>query len=375
MGRIKWLFCVALICVVGCKKGGPAEPYDSKAQNQTGNMLVKVSRIDVAQSGITIKIVDSKNQTFQGVTDFTGTCAFDFDYKKNAADEADVTFSIQIPKQEYYNETICSYTPKDGPNTFIFSNSPTLRVATSSGEPASYAYNVTNAIWYNCVYDKGGNGEIPISIVAANVPSGWTVQYENRVLGEGVTQAGVTFVIPQNEYRQSPMSVLGMFENVEVSELYSQSSTYSVKRGFQIGLKPSTGHTTFPNLTGSHNDCILVGLASLDLTTWQGVNVPWDYRYQLFGYDETGAARCFIDKSGTITGSGSVSWNVVSYNYYVKLNTDMWETLTVVSSYRDGVIVLRRFSRAASWFSLSTATSSMPSRCISTSSSFSTARG
>lgn len=328
LSGLVWIF--ALISLAsGCKKGGPAQPYDSKLPDHSGNMMVLVERGGVAQSPISIKITDNLNQVFQGVTDFTGTWSFDYDYKKTSADQADPSFSIQLPEQEHYAATTCTFAPKDGPNTFIFSNNPTLAVTQTLGAPTSYAYNVTNNIWYTCVYDKGGNAEIPVSIVAMNVPSGWGVNYETQILGAGVTQSSVTFVIPQNEYRQNPLTVYGYFLKGIASPRFAESFALKIKRGFQVGLEVTSVQSTIPNVSTLHTNCVLLSNAGFGLNSTNGVNIPWNYDYELRGLDENGNPKLYIQKSGTYTGSGLVTWNVGSFNYYVQLNTNMSEIFTI----------------------------------------------
>jgi|GEM_PF-2718151 hypothetical protein len=229
-------FALGLVfCLGSCKKGGPSKPYDAKLPNRTGNMLVMVSLKSIAQNGVTIQIADSKGQTFEGVTDLTGTCSFDFDYAKASTTDPDPVFEIKLLEQGHYAETVYSYTPHDGPNTFVFSNdNPKIEITTSPSAPTSYLLNVNTTLGYVVHYDKGGTGNIPVSIVAEGLPAGWSVNYENQVLGEGVTQSGITFLIPANQYKQPAVTIAGYYKRNPDSSEFASSEPLFIKRGFPI---------------------------------------------------------------------------------------------------------------------------------------------
>jgi hypothetical protein len=300
------LLAFPIVAIFGCKKGGPAQPYDAKLPNTTGNMVVEVVRMGKIQQGVTIKITDYLGSVFSNFTGEFGMTSFNFDYAKYSVDQAAPSFKIEIPKQEYYNDTICNYVLKNGPNTFLFTNDPILSVAPSSGMPLSYSYNITNNICYNPNYDKGGNGDIPISLLAVNVPSGWTVNYENRILGGSVTQTAVTFIIPQGEYRQYPISFLGYYANNASTSIYASSSPFTITRAFQIGLGASTAVTT-----NSVDQIMACGFTAYSAN---GGNVTWNYYYKLTGEanGNCGTIHTYCEKNGTFLAGATFNWSDVS---------------------------------------------------------------
>jgi hypothetical protein len=329
------LLAFPIVAIFGCKKGGPAQPYDAKLPNTTGNMVVGVSQEEAsgtitAQKNITIKVTDYLGSVFSKETDYTGMVSFNFDYAKYSVDQAAPLFKIEIPKQGHYNDTICDYVLKDGPNTFLFTNDPVLSVAPSSGMPLSYSYNITNNICYNLVYDKGGNGDIPISLAAQNVPSGWTVNYENQILGGSVTQTAVTFLIPQGEYRQHPISFLGYFENGPVTASYVDSAALTIMRAFKISLDTSTA-VTISLANDWYSGCNFLALRSsgFHVSNTNGANITWNYYYKLSGNPagNCGNAYIYTEKNGSFVGGGDFIWPDSGHD--ICLNTGMSEELHI----------------------------------------------
>jgi hypothetical protein len=298
------LLAFPMVVIFGCKKGGPAQPYDAKLPNTTGNMVVEVVRMGKIQQSVTIKITDYLGSVFTNYTDEFGMTSFNFDYAKYSVDQADPSFKIEIPKQEHYNDTVYDYVLKNGPNTFLFSNIPVLSVNPSTGAAISYAYNITNNICYNVIYDKGGNGDIPISLVDQTIPSGWTVYNLNKILDESVSQICVTFTIPQGEYHQYPITLAAYWANNNpTTELCVASSPFTIMRAFQIGLDASTYVQTLS--ANTINSC------GFNAVCTNGANIPWNYYYKLTGRPDGSCSttHTYMEKSGTFTGSVTLRWS------------------------------------------------------------------
>lgn len=326
------LVFVLSIFAVSCKKGGPAKPYDAPLADQSGNMMVEVVLGGKIQAGTTINIVDPLNQVFQGITDVTGTCSFNFDFKKTSVDQASPVFSIQLPAQNHYAATTCAYTAHDGPNTFIFNNSGTMTAAPPTSAPTSYAYNITNNLVYTCTYDKGGNAEVPVSIVAQNVPSSWTVNYQNQILGGSVTQSAITFVIPANEYRQPPVSIWGYYANGSSSGYYVCSQPFAFTRGYPVSFCAYVSLSFEKASAYAGQSFIALSAASFNFSTVNGVNIPLQGRLQVFGYVGGGTSTWakVEDFWADGNGSGSNSVNPGGNGPVMSLNTNLSIQIDIV---------------------------------------------
>jgi hypothetical protein len=317
-----FLFALPFVAIFGCKKGGPTSAYDAKPANTTGNLLVGVSRQSasgtiVAQQGITTKITDYLGAVFTKVTDYTGTTSFDFDYATYSANQSGLTFKVEIPTQEHYSDTICDYVLNSGANTFLFSNNPVLTVSTTSSAATSYRYDVTNNLCYNIVYDRGGKADIPISLMAANLPVSWSANYANRVLGGSVSQTLVTFVIPAYAYQQNPISFLGYFANGSSVIPFVNSSAITIKRGFDIPL-------TFYSVQVYDGALLWNKLVSSGVSIASGgFPITWacSYACTVLSYKSSG--------SGTITGD---SYYSLSVGQNILAGSNLSDSFTVSNS-------------------------------------------
>lgn len=301
------LLLTPLALVWGCKKGGPAQPYDVKLPNTAGNLIVAVR--DNNGAGVTnvgVKITDYLGQVFNGTTDFTGTTAFNFDYAKYYVENPNPSFTVEIPTQGRYNDSLCSLVPKNGQNSFVFTASPSLSVVVPPSAPTSYSYNVTNNLVCNVNYDNGGNLQVPISIAAQNVPSGWTVNYNNQILGGSVTQGSVTFVIPTSEYRQPPVSIVGFYANDSTPSLYVWSPAFNITRGFPVSVCCHVS-LTFGQSNPFQNGQPFIALtsSSFSFSTVNGGNIPIQARFQVSGYVNGGTANWMTVEDYWTTGNGS----------------------------------------------------------------------
>lgn len=312
------IFCLLLLTPVaflwGCKKGGPAQPYDSKLENVSGNMILAVKMKGAAQSGVTVNAVDSDSVTHTGVTDWTGTTGFNFDYQRYFVEQSKPLFTMLLPAQWHYAPTTCTMSPANGPNTFYFTNDPSLTVTATLGAPTSYAYNVTNTLGFTCVYDKGGTVEVPVSIRAANVPSSWTVSYETSVLGRSTTQCGVTFTIPSSEYRQNAISMVGLFNQNADGSTFVCSPAFTITRAFAVGLNINANCSFTGGGNGSDSTSGFFAGAGLSISSTNGSQIPWNYYIKVTGppMGNCGGSNTYLEKSGVITGSGNASWGGTS---------------------------------------------------------------
>jgi len=334
----KFLIVFALLLLpiasilISCKKGGPAQPYDVKLQGTSGNLDVVVTRQGSIQIGVTVLIVDNKSVTYTSVTANTGIANFTFDYAKYFVEQTVApSFNIIIPEQEHYAYSSVPFTPVNGPNTFTYSNDPTLTTIGTSSSPQSYTYNATNTLWFVNIYDKGGSGNIPISQVIQNLPSGWGLNYGDQVLGNGVTQTGVTFTIPQYEYRQAPISFWGLYADNPVTTLhpYVSSQLFSITRGFPVSLQVSTVANVQRSLSMGGGPFVYVYSCGVSFVTTNGSQIPWTVSYSAYGYIKDSGYGLVASGTTIITGSGVYT---IAQDAAVSCATNFNEGVTIKNS-------------------------------------------
>lgn len=300
--------CAITALMVGCKKGGPARPYDAKAPGTSGSLVVAVLNPDgSAVTGVVVKIIDSLGGASSQTTNFSGTASFDFDYQKYYAADPDPVFNVEIPAQGHYGDSSVTFKPKSGQNGVTFIDHPTLAVIPAPSNPATYSLDGLTYLHYPVIYDKGGNLEIPVSIVTENVPTGWTVDADHYRLDGSITQALVTITIPAGEYRNAAISILGYYANNPTTKNLAHTDVFNIRRGFPITIQTNC----WVDLT---NELIMWGSngAGFTINEINGTGIPWAYDFKLINKSNSSVLVQQSGSTAQTTTSFSCSGNFAS---------------------------------------------------------------
>jgi len=292
-----------LFAAYGCKKGGPATPYDAKLPDTTGDLVVKVIDKTVPVAGVTIQVLDPMGNTTTSTTDPYGQVSLPINYKRYYQEQPDPIYYINLPQQLIYATSTGSINPTNGTNVFTFDSGNLSSLNPVAQGPTSYTQNLQSTVIYNLQYTPGGNLQVPVTVSVDHVPSGWTAAYQNNFLGSSVFNTGVTITVPPNSFKQPGL----VFKGIDSAGItYAASNSTTILRGFQIGIwvvsTVSFGPST-PNVPGKSS---ITGSFGFGLSN--AGSSSWSLTYCV----DTVANGCgFEAYSGSFggAGTGSIGWS------------------------------------------------------------------
>ena len=228
---------IFLALMASCKKGGPAQPYDVKLPDYSGDLTVRVlDKYDVVP-GVTIIAVDPVGNALTGFTDSTGQMGFPINIKRNYVSDPAPVFTMLLPGQGIYCDSSGSITLENGTNEYAFVSPGSVTMVAVPAGPVSYASNLQTNIIYDLQYQNKGNLQVPVSLSAINVPSGWAINFGNIFMDCGLSHTPVTVTVPTNSYYQPGIQYQG-FTTLPTpeSKRYIWTEPTTIKRGYSIGV-------------------------------------------------------------------------------------------------------------------------------------------